>query len=47
MFARVLQGTLASVPANLIDADATVLAGRGIGIALIDVLFAVFPREKR
>lgn len=47
MFSSVLQGTLASVPANLIDAHAAVLARQGICIALVDVLFAVFPREER
>lgn len=47
MFACELQRTLASVASNLIDADAAVLAGRRIGNAFVDVLFAIFPREER
>lgn len=47
MFSCELQRTLAPVPAHLIDAHATVLAGHGICIAFVDVLFAVFPREER
>lgn len=47
MFAYVLQGTLAPVPTHFIDANTSVLAGRGVSITLIHVLFAGFSREER
>lgn len=45
--ARVILRTMASIPADFIDAQAAVLAGRRACVALVDVLLAVGSREER
>lgn len=47
VLARVFLRTLAPVPAHVVDAQPTVLAGRGAGVALVDVLFARRSGEER
>lgn len=46
VLARVLGRALARVAPNLVDAKATVAAGRRGGVALVDVLFAGLAREE-
>lgn len=46
MSAPVLLRALASVPTNLVDAHAAVLAGRRVHAAFVDVLCAGLPREE-